>query len=258
MDIPPTSEPPHAGWGELRGWILAGLVGIVLGAAVFGGLAWAGVVHANNPSPERYPVRGVDVSRYQGVIDWPVLADQGIEFAFVKATEGSSFVDERFAANLAGAETAGLRTGAYHFFSFESAGATQAENVIRTVPVRRGGLPVVVDVEFYGDFWTRPRPASDVRRELGELVDRLAEHYGRAPILYATPESYRRYLAGEFADNDIWIRDTWREPALTDGRDWTFWQYSDRHRLAGYLGEERFIDLNVFAGDRTAWDAYCR
>ena len=238
--------------------MVAGLVAVVLGAFALGGLAWTGVVHANNPSQQRFPIRGVDVSRYQGQIDWPVLASQGMSFAFIKATEGSSFVDARFADNLAGADAAGLRTGAYHFFSFESAGATQADNVIAHVPVRPGGLPVVVDVEFYGDFWTRQPAPADVRRELGDLLGRLAAHYGDAPILYATPEAYDRYLAGNFAASDIWIRDIWREPALSDGRDWTFWQYSDRHRLAGYSGEEAFIDQNVFAGDRDAWAAYCR
>jgi lysozyme len=82
--------------------------------------------------------------------------------------------------------------------------------------------------------------------------------HGRRLVVYATAESYDRYLAGTFPDVDIWIRDTWREPALSDGRAWTFWQFSDRHRLAGYAGEEPFIDLDVFAGSRAEWEAYGR
>ena len=61
------------------------------------------------------------------------------------------------------------------------------------------------------------RTSADVRRELGDLLERLTAHYGRAPILYATPEAYERYLAANFVVNDIWIRDIWREPALSDG-----------------------------------------
>ncbi|MCW5953083.1 MAG: lysozyme, partial [Propionibacteriaceae bacterium] len=106
-------------------WALVLTSVVVAAVAALAGLIWTGVVHPNNPSREQYPVWGVDVSRYQGEIDWPVLAAQGIEFAFIKATEGSSYVDPRFAANLEGASAAGLRAGAYHFFSFESAGATQ-------------------------------------------------------------------------------------------------------------------------------------
>ena len=227
-------------------------------AGTLAGLVWAGVVHPNNPSRQQYPVRGVDVSRYQGGIDWPVIAGQGIDFAFIKATEGSSHVDPRFAANLAGATGSGLRAGAYHFFSFESAGATQADNVIRQVPDDQELLPVVVDLEFYGRFWTDPPPVDEVRRDLGVLLERLVEHYGKRPIVYTTGEAYNRYLSGTFPDVDIWIRDIWRAPALADGRAWTFWQFTDRHRLDGYQGEEPFIDLNVFAGDREAWQRYGR
>lgn len=233
----------------------AAVVAVVAAASV---LVWTGTVHPNNPSPERYPVRGVDVSRYQGAIDWPTLAAQGIDFAFIKATEGSSFVDPRFAANLSGAKAAGLRVGAYHFFSYESPGATQADNVIRIVPADAELLPVAVDVEFYGDFWTHPAAVDDVRRELGDLLDRLASHYGRRPILYTTGEAYNRYLAGAFPETDIWIRDVWLTPSLADGRAWTFWQFSDRHRLDGYAGDEDFIDVNVFAGSRDDWDRFAR
>lgn len=231
---------------------------VLVVAVAIAGLIRAGVVQPNNPSREQYPVRGVDVSRYQGEIDWPVLAGQDIEFAFIKATEGSNYADPRFATNLEGATAAGLRAGAYHFFSFESAGATQADNVIRQVPADPELLPVVVDLEFYGRFWTDPPPPDELQRELGVLLERLAEHYGKRPIVYTTGEAYNRYLSGGFPEVDIWIRDVWLTPSLADGRAWTFWQFTDRARLDGYRGEEAFIDLNVFAGDRVAWQAYGR
>lgn len=242
------------------GWrrLVVGAATVLLAIGIVGGLLWKGVVHLNNPSSEQYPVRGVDVSRYQGEIDWPVLARQGIDFAFIKATEGSGLVDPRFAANLAGATAAGLRVGAYHFFSFESGGATQADNVIGTVPASGDLLPVAIDLEFYGEFWAGPAPAADVRRELRVLIDRLTDHYGRTPIVYTTGLEYDRYLSGAFPEIEIWIRDVWRTPSLPDGRSWTFWQFSDRHRLDGYAGEEEFIDVNVFAGSRDEWERYAR
>lgn len=238
--------------------VIGGVIALLVAVGIVASLLWTGVVHPNSPSSERYPVRGVDVSRYQGDIDWPVLAGQGIDFAFLKATEGSGLVDPRFAANLDGATAAGIRVGAYHFFSFESGGATQAGNVIRTVPAGDGMLPVAIDLEYYGDFWLRPAPADDVRRELGVLIDRLAAHYGRTPIVYTTGLEYDRYLSGAFPEVEIWIRDVWRTPSLSDGREWTFWQFSDRHRLDGYTGDEEFIDVNVFAGTRDEWEHYAR
>lgn len=75
------------------------LAAVALAAA--GTLVFFGVIPLNNPSEAEFPVRGVDVSAHQGRVDWPTLASQGIDFAFVKATEGSSFVDSRFAYNFA-------------------------------------------------------------------------------------------------------------------------------------------------------------
>ena len=103
-------------------WTLAVLF---LCAAVVAALFYTGVLKFNNPSRNTYPVRGVDVSSYQGTIDWEVLSSQNIQFAFIKATEGSGFVDPCFVDNLAGASETSLYIGAYHFFSFESSGKTR-------------------------------------------------------------------------------------------------------------------------------------
>lgn len=92
-------------------FIVAGVVAVTLLLAF---LIWNGVILLNNPPENKYPVRGVDVSSYQGVIDWQTLASQNIESVFIKATEGSSFVDERFTTNLAAAQMTKLRVGAYH------------------------------------------------------------------------------------------------------------------------------------------------
>ena len=215
-----------------------------------------GVLRLNNPSTEQYPVRGVDVSAYQGEIDWPALSQQGLHFAFIKATEGSSYTDPRFADNWEQAQKTGLRIGAYHFFSFDSPGQTQAENFIKAVPQTEGMLPPVVDLELYGEKKKAPPDKADVLPELNTMLARLEEAYGSRPILYATAKSYRLYLAESFAEYDIWIRDVLREPKLSDGRAWTFWQYTDRARLKGYQGEEQYIDLNVYCGTEAEFAAY--
>lgn len=225
-------------------------------ALIAGTLLYYGVVQFNNPSVTRYPVRGVDVSAYQGEIDWEVLSRQGIQFAFIKATEGSGFVDKKFADNYEGAMATGLRVGAYHFFSYDSSGETQAENFISVVPDDDRLLPPVIDLEFYGDKEMNLPEKDKTQQELSVLIAALKAHYGKSPIIYATEKSYRLYVAGAFEENDIWIRNVVRKPRLSDGRAWTFWQYTDRKKLRGYSGVEKFIDMNVFNGTQEAFEKY--
>lgn len=236
-------------------WLIA-LAALALAAGCFCALVYTGALRFNNPSREAYPVRGVDVSAWQGAVDWPVLAGQGIDFAFLKATEGSGFVDERFAANWAGARSAGLRTGAYHFFSYDSPGERQAENFIANVPREPDALPPAVDVEFYGGYERSPAPKERVKPSLDALLSALEAHYGAKPILYATGRAYSLYLRGEYSEYPIWIRDVYFSPRLPDGRDWTFWQYSDKGKLDGYEGPEAHIDLNVFCGARADFASF--
>lgn len=128
-----------------------------------------GIIKINTPSRAQYPVRGVDVSSYQGEINWEVLASQDLQFAFIKATEGSSHVDKYFESNFREALQTGLRVGAYHFFSYDSSGATQADNFIATVSKITNMLPPVVDVEFYGDKH-RNLPDSSARMDETAIV----------------------------------------------------------------------------------------
>lgn len=242
--------------------IIAYRIPIILGTillsliALLAMLLYNGTILLNNPSRYTYPVRGVDVSSYQGEIDWPVLASQDIQFAFIKATEGSSFVDPYFKPNLTAAQQTSLRVGAYHFFSYDSSGKTQAENFIANVPATAAMLPPVVDLEFYGDKEKNLPVKEDVVRELASLLQELEAHYGKRPILYATDKSNRLYLAGEFDEYDLWIRNVVSTPSLAEGQTWTFWQYTNRERLAGYHGKETFIDINVFHGSQAEFDAY--
>lgn len=219
-------------------------------------LIYNGVILLNGLSASRYQVRGVDVSSYQGEIDWETLADQDIQFAFIKATEGSSFVDPYFAENYSESKKTDLRIGAYHFFSYDSSGKTQAENFISTVEPLENMLPPVVDVEFYDDKETNLPNKKDVYRELKIFIDELEKHYGLKPIIYATEKSYELFIADSFNEYDIWIRNVITQPSLSDNRNWTFWQYTNRDRLKGYSGKEKYIDVNVFYGDTEKFNKY--
>ena len=95
-----------------------------------------------------------------------------------------------------------------------------------------------------------------VQTELQDMLNILQQYYGQKPIIYAPDKSYRMYLAGDFPENDIWIRSALSKPRLEDGRDRTFWQYSNRERLKGYHGGSDYIDMNVFCGMEQEFDKW--
>ena len=220
-------------------WAGLAVLSAALTAAV---LLYAGVFQLNRPSAEAFPIRGVDVSCYQGEIDWTVLSGQGIRFAYIKATEGSSMMDPRFAGNWTEAAKTDLRIGAYHFFSFETGGQTQAENFIASVSPVENMLPPAVDVEPYGSF-TEWDPS--VPEQLSAWLRAVEEQYGMKPVIYTTKDFYSGIRAA-FPEYELWIRSVYSAPA--GEIEWTFWQYSNRTRLEGYAGDEKFVDMNVFGG----------
>ncbi len=219
-------------------------------------LIFSKIINLNQYFVSGYALHGVDVSHYQGEIDWKALESQGIDFAFIKATEGSSYLDETFAENWAAVEDTGLYAGAYHFFSFDSDGRTQADWYIQTVGNLNGRLAPVVDVEYYGDKEINPPEKTSVIRELQEFLDILEEQYHIKPIIYTTYKMYRRYIEGEFEEYPLWIRNVYYSPNLDMEGKWQFWQYTDRAVLAGYAGTEKYIDLNVFDGNKDDLNEY--
>jgi lysozyme len=192
--------------------------------------------------------QGVDVSNYQGEIDFDVLHEQGIQFVFIKATEGNSWVDQRFQENWKKASRCkGLRYGAYHFMSFRTPGSEQASSFINTVPKDKDALPPVVDIELYEEFINSPPSQEHFQETLNPILEAMEKQYGKTPILYTTSYVYNRYILGNY-DNPIWIADHSLPAALPDGTPWLFCQYSYEGQLEGYDGEEPYIDLDVFNG----------
>lgn len=223
---------------------------LVVLALVGAALVYTGVVMPTRLFAAKYDVRGIDISHHNGTVDWDRVAEQDVDFAWLKATEGSAHTDPRFSANWSGARAAGLPTGAYHFMSFESPGADQAQNMIATVPRVAGELAPVVDLEPYGRFKGNLPPAAEVRAILDPLLDALEDHYGVAPVIYTTPTAYRAFLVDRYPDNPIWFRSVAWPPRVPDGRDWTIWQYSSRDRLDGVGGgKEAYVDMNALSDD---------
>jgi lysozyme len=205
-------------------------------------LLYTGIIWPNALFVSQYSMRGIDVSSYQKLIDWKRVAQTGTyTFAFIKATEGTTYQDAYFQTNWRGAKAQGLLRGAYHFYLASLTGAEQADNYITMVPKEAGMLPPVLDLEVSG----KDRKA--MLREINVFLDRLEYHYGMKPIIYTDLDRYAEYIKGHFEAYPIWIGEALFPIQWSHIPRWTFWQYCDRGHVPG-ISEP--VDLNVFSAGR--------
>ncbi|MEL6719894.1 MAG: GH25 family lysozyme [Bacteroidota bacterium] len=197
-----------------------------------------------------YQVHGIDVSHYQSVINWESIANQSIDFAFLKATEGETYVDSLFCRNWDGTRDASIKRGAYHFFRPQVSPIVQANNFIDQVHLWEGDLPPVLDVEVLDGV-----SKTELVVALRIWLHHVELHYNIKPILYTYQKFYNKYLAGHFDEYPIWIaRYNSRKPTLADRTDWQFWQYGSKGKLDGVKGD---IDFNVFRGSLEDLESLC-
>ncbi len=197
-----------------------------------------------------FSVHGIDISHYQSTIHWDTVAQQGIHFAFVKATEGATMVDTLFCQNWSEMQRVGIKRGAYHFYRPTISAREQANNFSQLVNLDTGDLPPVLDVEVL-DGVSKTILINGVRTWLYQMEIR----YNIKPIIYTNLKFYNRILAGHFDDYPVWIaRYNYREPILASGSDWHFWQYGNQGSIPGIRGH---VDFNVFNGTYRELEAMC-
>ena len=213
----------------------------IAAALGFAAYLYAGHWH---PSEARFPAQGIDVSHHQGAIDWPLLPAQGVDFAYIKASEGGDHRDRKFADNWAGARRAGIARGAYHFFTLCRPGADQAANFIAAVPDEPGSLPPAVDLEYMGNC-SRPVTPDQLHAELAAYIRAVEARYRKPVLLYLTAEFDRAYRVSARVDRPLWLRSLVREPGF-GARPWHYWQVSNFRRLDGIEGR---VDWNVRVSD---------
>lgn len=204
-------------------------------------------------SPDRYPVHGIDLSRFQTAVDWPTARANGVNFAYIKATEGGDLFDPMFKDHWRGAAAAGVKRGAYHFFYHCRPADEQARWFIRHVPRSPGALPPVLDME-----WTPTSPTCTIRRDGAVIREEariflgiLERHYGQRPLIYTTVDFYEDNELWRMSGVEFWLRSVADHPhGVYDGENWSFWQYTSTGLIPGIAGE---VDINVFAGSRNTW-----
>ena len=218
-----------------------------------------GVVVTPTPEPEPEPVPdyclGIDVSRYQGEIDWGAVAAAGYRFAAIRATIGDYYTDPMFAANWYGAKAAGLLVTAYHVVKPGIDAYDQIAHFWNVMGARKPDMPIVLDVELTdGD-------PSGIGALVLSCMDAASVVYSDWPIVYTGAWFWNDPNAIIPPDPDehncpLWIANytTAAQPVkISDWDTWTFWQYSSTGRITGISGD---VDLNRFNGtydDLLAW-----
>ncbi|SMC59655.1 GH25 family lysozyme [Rhizobium sp. RU36D] len=204
-------------------------------------------------TPHHHQVHGIDVSKWNGDVEWSKVRQSGVSFVFIKATEGGDMLDPRFHEYWRGARASGVLHAPYHFYYFCSTADQQADWFIQNVPKEAVRLPPVLDVEWNPLSPTcklRPPPET-VRSEMQRFMDRIEAHYGKRPIIYTSVDFHRDNLAGHFDKYHFWVRAVAQHPQeIYPGRRWAFWQYTSTGVIPGIRGE---TDINVFAGTAANW-----
>lgn len=195
--------------------------------------------------PCDYEVHGIDISHYQGVINWKQLAQTHagefpIRFIFMKATEGGDHSDHTFLQHFDSARKYNFIRGAYHFFRPHTDARKQADFFIHNVNLLSGDLPPVLDVEDRGK-----RSKEELQRAVKTWLDDVEAHYGVKPILYTSYKFKMRYLDNPVFDAyPYWIAHYYVDSVRYKGR-WHFWQHTD---VGTVPGVEEEVDLDVFNG----------
>lgn len=196
-----------------------------------------------------YPVRGIDVSMHNGVIDFGRVKRSGMSFVIMKASEGMSYRDPRFAVNYADARRSGLKVGAYHFFRKDVEGRAQADNFISTLGGRKFDLPLTVDVEDWGNALFADNDTAFIR--LKAMVYTL-KNRGYSVMVYTNGKGYKKYVSRLNSHDYLWLC-SFNSPDSLRRYGHHIQQFSHWGSVDGVKGD---VDLDVFVGSRREWQQW--
>ena len=209
------------------------------------GFRWR-AIYGDPDYPEGYRIYGIDVSRYQGTINWNRLRNALIDrlpirFVIIKSTEGDSHIDTKFRDNFSNAKEHGFIRGVYHFWSNKSSARRQAYFFLAMVHLQPGDLPPVLDVEH------KPKNISteEFQQNILTWLHIVEDRYHVKPIIYTYYKFKDQYLSdSRFDDYPYWIAHYYVHQMEYQGA-WKFWQHTDAGRLPGIKG---YVDLDIYNG----------
>lgn len=187
---------------------------------------------------------GVDVSHYQGKINWDkaikIQDSFPISFVFVRATAGKNRIDRQFKRNWKQVKNKELIRGAYHYYRPNENSILQANNFINAVRLEKGDLPPVLDIEDI----PRVQSMENLKKGLKKWLAKVENHYKMKPIIYSGESFYNDFLYYEFSEYTCWIANYNFHVENID-KDWNFWQFTDKGSVTGI---DELVDVNIYNG----------
>ncbi|RVU18038.1 glycoside hydrolase [Methylobacterium oryzihabitans] len=255
--LPLTPAPRTMTWiRRLAAGTALALVGACAGTADFYPTKGDVKPHPGVARAKAHPIQGIDVSKWQGPIDWASVRSAGTQFAFIKATEGGDHVDDRFRENWVGAARAGVPRGAYHFVFWCRSAKEQMDWFKANVPNDPNALPPVLDVEWNGHSQKCPKklPKAEALAMTQYMLQEMEAYTGKRPIIYTDITFHKDVLEGELEDYPHWLRSTAAEPENRYvNRRWMLWQFTSTGRVPGVRGD---VDRNAFYGTQAEWASF--
>ncbi|MFZ4262978.1 glycoside hydrolase family 25 protein [Sphingobacterium sp. HJSM2_6] len=196
---------------------------------------------------------GIDVSQYQGSINWEEVIfinnEFPVDFIFVRATMGEDGIDKKFSQNWKAIKQKNKLRGAYHYFRPNENSVKQAKNFIKKVALDPGDLPPVLDIEEM----PRNQSMDSLKIGLKRWLDLVEKHYEVKPVLYSGDKYFADFLEEEFEDYTLWIANYnfWVERPK---KHWNIWQFSEKGTVNGIKGP---VDLNMFVGNMEELEELC-
>ena len=209
------------------------------------GFRWR-ALYGDAEYPEGYEIHGIDISHYQGKIDWEQLKNAMIEgcpvrFVIIKSTEGASRLDDHFKENFNQVRDYGFIRGVYHFWSNKSSAREQAYYFLDKVHLTEGDLPPVLDIEHK----PADKSVDDFQRDVLTWLHIVEDKYHAKPIIYTYYKFKEKYLSAPvFDDYPYWIAHYYVDKVQYQGK-WKFWQHTDAGKLPGIKG---YVDFNIYNG----------
>jgi lysozyme len=186
------------------------------------------------PPRSQYPVQGVSVDASHGDIAWNVAGATGVDFAYIRATNGAEERDTRFAGNMQGARDSGIRYGAVHEYDLCRLATDQATMFVTTVPREENILPPAVRLAYENDCKDRPGRAL-VLSELNTFLNQIEGHSGKPAIIIVSPDFEEEYRISSGISRTFWLEGNFFPPDYAT-KPWVMWRASDMRRVSGIDG----------------------